>query len=74
MELSLSRLEWRLFLDVIIFLAVTTIGLTDLLPLILCLKTYEGMIVGEHSRDSDLDVRGIYSSTLMFLLLIFYLQ
>lgn len=37
------------------------------------LKTYEGMIVGEHSRDSDLDVSMLYFGKMKFTLLIFIL-
>lgn len=45
------------------------ITLTYFLPFIWWVKTYEGMIVGEHSRDTDLDVSGICSNNCDSLLL-----
>lgn len=35
------------------------------------MQTYDGMIVGEHSRDTDLDVRRIYASHVIHFHLLF---
>lgn len=70
MEFFLSNLEWRFFfflcvikafaekyIDEDLSLQFPLLFVVTCLVIFVHLQTYDGMIIGEHSRDTDLDVR-----------------